>query len=50
MQRGDQCFYGTDLGDAIGQGPSTACTATCKADTTQSNCGGVAANSVYTVV
>ena len=50
MQGGDQCFYGTDLVSAIAQGPSTACTATCSADTTKTNCGGTNANSVYTLV
>ena len=37
MQNGDKCFYGTDLGTAIAQGPSTAC-------------DGSNANSVYTII
>ena len=49
MQGGDKCFYGTDLGAAIAQGPSTACTAACTS-ATQVNCGGTNANSVYTVL
>ena len=48
MQAGDQCFYGTDLGNAIAQGPSTACTSGCTASAA-TNCGGTDAVSVYTV-
>jgi hypothetical protein len=49
IQSGSLCFYGTDLSAAIAQGPSAACTAAC-ADTTQSNCGGSNANSLYNIV
>ena len=58
MQGGDQCYYGTDLGSAIAQGASTACTATCACTKfycapgtlKSTGCGGSNANSVYTIV
>ena len=51
MQGGDQCYYGTDLGAAIAQGPSTACTSACfYVEAGLSNCGGTNANSVYTIL
>ena len=49
LQYGGECFYGKDLGAAIANGPSTACTMTCSADTSKI-CGGNNANSIYTVV
>jgi hypothetical protein len=50
VQFGGECYYGTSMTDAIAMGPSTACTSTCTADSTKTNCGGGSANSLFTVV
>lgn len=49
LQAGGACYGSSDLGVAISQGPSTACSAACTTSTATA-CGATNVNAVFTVV